>query len=48
MFAKNAAPQRWGFICPCGEKVDTRDLKSLDQEWSCGFESRFGHKISIV
>ena len=23
------------------ESVDTRDLKSLDQEWLCGFKSRF-------
>lgn len=28
MFAKNAAPQRWGFTCPYGEKVDTRDLEN--------------------
>ena len=26
------------------ELVDTRDLKSLDQEWLCGFESRSRHK----
>ncbi len=25
------------------ELVDTRDLKSLGQEWPCGFESRSRH-----
>ncbi len=25
------------------ELVDTRDLKSLSQEWLCGFESRSRH-----
>ena len=25
------------------ELVDTRDLKSLDQKWLCGFESRSRH-----
>ena len=25
--------------------VDTRDLKSLDQEWLCGFESRSRHTV---
>ncbi len=28
------------------ELVDTRDLKSLDQEWSCGFESRSRHLLN--
>ena len=27
------------------ELVDTRDLKSLDQEWLCGFESRSRHIV---
>ena len=27
-----------------GGMVDTRDLKSLDQEWLCGFESRSRHR----
>ncbi len=27
------------------ELVDTRDLKSLGQEWLCGFESRSRHCI---
>ena len=27
-----------------GGMVDTRDLKSLGQEWLCGFESRSRHK----
>ena len=26
------------------ELVDTRDLKSLDQKWLCGFESRSRHQ----
>ena len=26
--------------------VDTRDLKSLGQEWLCGFESRSRHTIN--
>ena len=26
------------------ESVDTRDLKSLGQEWLCGFKSRFEYK----
>ena len=32
------------FCCRDGGMVDTRDLKSLDQEWLCGFESRSRHK----
>ena len=27
--------------------ADTQDLKSCDQKWSCGFDSRPGHAISI-
>ena len=30
------------------ELVDTRDLKSLGQEWLCGFESRSRHRHYIV
>ena len=26
------------------ESVDTRDLKSLGQQWLCGFKSRFEYK----
>ena len=29
--------------CRDGGMVDTRDLKSLDQKWLCGFESRSRH-----
>ena len=28
------------------ELVDTRDLKSLDQKWLCGFESRSRHNFT--
>ena len=31
------------YSCRDGGTVDTRDLKSLDQEWLCGFESRSRH-----
>ena len=33
--------QRWFAVMV--ELVDTRDLKSLDQKWLCGFESRSRH-----
>ena len=31
-----------------GGMVDTRDLKSLGQEWLCGFESRSRHYLELV
>ena len=30
-----------------GGMVDTRDLKSLGQEWLCGFESRSRHYLEL-
>ncbi len=29
------------------ELVDTQDLKSCDQQWSCGFNSHPGYNLSI-
>ena len=35
------------FYSPNGGMVDTRDLKSLDQQRLCGFESRFRYNRAI-
>ena len=36
------------YFCRDGGMVDTRDLKSLGQEWLCGFESRSRHPLNYI
>ena len=44
----NFAEANVSFHCRDGGMVDTRDLKSLGQEWLCGFESRSRHHHFIL
>ena len=39
----NFATTTFNDHAPVVELVDTQDLKSCDQQWSCGFKSRPGH-----